>query len=526
MKADLIKTVIFAIIFVVVCRGLSPGDFELSLSVFIFSYLYTLRKKGLILLLGLAFLYSIMPFIKFSAVLAGSITGVVFLCVLTWNKRGKEAIIFLIACLISFITVGLLLLRTPKAILMYLYGCWQIASGFNDAMGTEGSKIDLWFAIIAWALYICLFCYFAFMKRRQDLTYLILSLGVLFLSFKTGFVRQDIHVLYFYSMWLLVFGLYYSKSFANARIAGYTVLLFIFVMFYQGSAKIFSFQNIYICNSVADKLRNLRLSFNLIRGIGAEEQATVNKTQLSKYYPLKTETIRMLSGHTMDVFPCDIAITEAYGFKWHPRPVFQSYSAYTEYLDSVNAKHFSSDSGPEYILYALSTIDGRYAIFDEPTTFRTLLRKYEPCAQDGNFIVLRKNLSADAGTEEYVGTEVGKFRQRILLHRVGEGLFFAKIHIEHNLLGLVRKFLFKPPNVYIAFLNNGKIIDGRVWRFVFSNAANGLFISQYVTNQNDLLKIWKGDIRQDITAIVLLTEHPVFFKDKITVQFFKMPTKK
>jgi hypothetical protein len=327
-------------------------------------------------------------------------------------------------------------------------------------------------------------------------------------------------------MWLSVFGLYSLRSFADAKITGYAVLLFIFALLYQDSMGIFLFPNPYTCNSVADKLRKLRLSFNLFRGIGVEEQITVTETWLSNYYHLKTETVKMLSGHTMDVFPYDIAITEAYGFKWHPRPVFQSYSAYTEYLDLLNAKHFLSDSGPEYVLYALGTIDDRYAIFDEPATFRTLLRKYELCAQDGAFFVLRKNFSADTDTEEYISTEVAKFGQTIPLPKLDNEPLFVKIHIEHNLPGLGRKFLFKPPNVYIAFFNERLLIGGRPWRLVFHNATNGLFISQYIADQNDLLEIWKGDIRQDITGIVLLTRHPAFFKDKITVQFFKMPIKK
>jgi hypothetical protein len=327
-------------------------------------------------------------------------------------------------------------------------------------------------------------------------------------------------------MWLMIFGLYYLKSFADAKIVGYFVLLSIFVMLYQHDARTSFFRNPNIYNSVINKLDNLRLSLNLFRGTGEEEQTTVVETVLRKGYPLRAETVGMLSGHTMDVFPWDIAVTEAYGFKWHPRPVFQSYSAYTEYLDSLNAKHFSLDSRPEYILYALYVFDKRYPIFDEPATFRMLLRKYEPCAQDGDFIVLRKSPFADTSTEEYISAGVGKFKQAIPLPQLGDGLLFAKIHVEHNLLGLVWKFLFKSPDVYIAFISNDKNINGRIRRFVFSNAANGLFISRYVANQSDLLEIWKGNTRQDIHGIALLTEHPAFFKDKITIEFFKMTIRK
>jgi hypothetical protein len=227
----------------------------------------------------------------------------------------------------------------------------------------------------------------------------------------------------------------------------------------------------------------------------------------------------------MDVFPYDIGVAEAYDFNWHPRPVFQSFSAYTEYLDSLNAKYYMSASSPEYILYALGTIDSRYEIFDEPATFRTLLLKYEPCALDRNFIVLHKKDAADIAAEEYAGTEIVKFGETIPVPKCSDGLLFAKIHIEHNLPGMVRKILYKSPDIYVTLFNNDTVIGTKEQKFVFSNAANGLFVSQYISDQNSLLEVWKGNIQQDITSIVFQTKYPEFFKDKITVEFFKITKK-
>lgn len=212
------------------------------------------------------------------------------------------------------------------------------------------------------------------------MVYLVLGFGTLFLSFKQGFIRQDYeHIDYFYMMWLMVFGLYSLKSFANTKIFGYTVLLFTFVIFCQYMTEIYSLPKLY---STANNIKDSRLCLDLLsRSSSAKQLTLMTKTILQKYYRLKTETVRMLTGHTVDVLPYDIAVTEAYGLQWHPRPVFQSYSAYTEYLDSLDAKYFLSASSPEYILYALGAIDSRYGIFDEPATFRTLLLKYEPCTR-------------------------------------------------------------------------------------------------------------------------------------------------
>lgn len=529
IKANLINTVIFAIIFIAVFRAAFSGsDFGLLLSIFIFSYLYVLGRKRPLLLFGLVFLHSILPFIKFSHALAGLVIGVAFLFVLVRDKRGKEAFVFLISGILVFTMVSLLLLGSPKAVVMYLYGCLQISGGYSDAMGLNGivvfygAKSQLLLSIIAWLSYIGLFSYNAFKKRRSDIIYLVFAFSLLFISFKHGFVRHDLHVVYFYSMWMLVFALYYLKSFHEAKIVRYMVLLLTLIMFYQ-YVNISAVSERYTGSGIYDKAKNLQLSYNLLRGVGTERQEEQVKNGISRFYELKAETIKMLSGYTIDIFPWDIAITELYGFRWHPRPVFQSYSAYTAYLDLLNAKHFSSDYAPEYVLYAMKSIDGRYPIFDEPATFRTLLQKYEPFAVDGKFIVLRRKDNVETGTEEYLQKAAVGFGDIIALPRVEDGLLFAKIYVEYNLLGYVSKFLFKPPEVYFGFLKNRQPIGTH--RFIFSNAENGLFLSRHIADRDDLHRVWRGDTKENLSEIAILTKHPAFFKDKITVEFFKVVTK-
>jgi len=143
-----VNTIVLTFIFIVVFRAFCSGsDFGLPLSVFVFSYLYVLGKRQLPLLPGIAFLYSVLPFIKFSYVLMVCITGIVFLFVLIWDKRYKEAIIFTISGLAALIMLSLLLLGSPKATVMYLKGCLQISSGYSDAMAIDGNKYQLLFSL-------------------------------------------------------------------------------------------------------------------------------------------------------------------------------------------------------------------------------------------------------------------------------------------------------------------------------------------------------------------------------------------
>jgi hypothetical protein len=291
-----------------------------------------------------------------------------------------------------------------------------------------------------------------------------------------------------------------------------------FLILFQCGSGLSKSKNNYLRNGFMRKLENLNSGCNLLKSTGEEKQSAF-KTKIRQRYNLKPETLKMLSKNTMDIIPHDTVIAEAHDLNWAPRPIFQSYSAYTEYLDSLNAKYFSESSAPEYILYTVSSIDDRYPIFDEPATFRTLLQKYKPCGQDGNFLILRKKPSPDVYTEEIIKTETVKFRDIIPTPPAGNRPLFAKIYVDLNFPGLVRNSLFKPPIVYIVFLNGEKIIGDRSWRLVTSNATNGVYVSKYI-DMNSLLEAWKGNNQQDITGIALVTEHPAFFKKKIRVEFF------
>jgi hypothetical protein len=168
----------------------------------------------------------------------------------------------------------------------------------------------------------------------------------------------------------------------------------------------------------------------------------------------------------------------------------------------------------------MKSIDGRYPFFDEPATFRVLLRRYEPCGRDGEFIILRRKSTVDTRAEQYIGKAVARFGEEITLPKIDDGLLFAKIHIEYNLLGQVSKFLFKPPKVHFGFFNNGQNIGA--YRFIFSNAGNGVFLSQYIDSFDSFCKVFSGNISRNLTAISFFTSYPVCFNDEITIEFFKV----
>ena len=118
---------------------------------------------------------------------------------------------------------------------------------------------------------------------------------------------------------------------------------------------------------------------------------------------------------------------------------------------------------------------------------------------------------------------VAKFGELIPLPKVEEGQLFARIHVEYNLLGDMLKFLFKPPKVYFGFFNNGQRLS--IYRFILSNAENGLFLTQYIDSYDSPCQLFMGNIEENISEISVFTEYPVCFNDKIILEFFKVGVK-
>jgi hypothetical protein len=68
---------------------------------------------------------------------------------------------------------------------------------------------------------------------------------------------------------------------------------------------------------------------------------------------------------------------------------------YTVALDAQSAKFFTESRASDKIIYGPSgnisfSLDGRYALFDAPATFRTLLANYKPVAYNDNYLILAR----------------------------------------------------------------------------------------------------------------------------------------
>jgi hypothetical protein len=110
---------------------------------------------------------------------------------------------------------------------------------------------------------------------------------------------------------------------------------------------------------------------------------------------------------TYDVYSYDQADLFALGLKWSPRPVFQSYSAYTPKLAALNAAHLSGPAAPDHLLFAVQEIDGRLPALDDGASWVPILERYQLRAK-GRRLLLDRNASPRKTRRQTVGTWRGK----------------------------------------------------------------------------------------------------------------------
>jgi hypothetical protein len=229
----------------------------------------------------------------------------------------------------------------------------------------------------------------------------LLLLPVVAFEFKEGFVRADaLHEAAFFSVVIVVGGILLAAATSplmtelrTGLLGTASVAVGICLAFLLGSGMQMPLL------SVSATASGYRYAWTMVTDSAAREaQGTSTEARARAYYDLSPSLVAQLATGTVDVLPVDIALVYGYGFAWDPRPVLQSYSAYTTYLDDSDAAHFASATGPDRLLFADSSIDGRYPVFDEPATFRTLLQRYRTAGPaTATFLVLSRGGKGEAG---------------------------------------------------------------------------------------------------------------------------------
>ena len=189
---------------------------------------------------------------------------------------------------------------------------------------------------------------------------------------------------------------------------------------------------------------------------------------------------QMLDG-TVDAYPYGSAALIADGLRYTPRPVFESYMAWTPRLTELNAEHLRGASAPQWLWVGIDSVDERYALFDDAPSWLEMIRRYD-VAGSSDRLLLRKSASVRPLALASLGSNRGRFNEDLALPDAP--LLWLAIDLQPTLLTRVEEILARPPVIYVEIVT----ADGKRagYRTPVALLHAGFLVSPHVTSIADL----------------------------------------
>jgi len=515
---------------------------EIVISAILLLYVYYLRtyqsgrSSNIALCASASILLAVASLIKYNYAADAILLLTAFGIVLGFRWK-RQFGMWLVAASLYLVSVLLLWAASGQSIFnfeLFVLGGIQVTIGYASAMALSDVWWERAFGVASIVTVLLTLLYYLKYRSITLPSLIALSLGPMFVTFKSVYVRQSAtHTAAFYlfvepllAIISIVTVVEIARDFKRIRriVPALAPLLLVIMLIFLPTMSLNEPAILNVNTSyAASKISNYDYGFSLFGNeqLGEAYLSSI-KANVRNDYQLSPVLAQDIGNSSVDIFPWDIALVWAYDMNWSPRPVFQSYNAYTTWLDQINAAHFSSASAPEYVLFGYGSVDSRYALFDEPETFRTILCRYQYVTSDANFALLRLTQTQQCGNAIEIGETFANMGQSILIPQTNDSLY-ARVSINYSFLGSVANILYKPADVYVSFqLSNGSLTNP--YRFIPGNAEDGVYVSEYVDSFNSLTRLFQGQTNLGVKALMFTSQDPAQYQPSIKIQYFQVRT--
>lgn len=312
------------------------------------------------------------------------------LAVLATGRNWRLSLVAFVASAASmFLVLWLLVGQAITDLPSYIRAAVEISTGYSESMGMIDPNVH-WAVGVA-GLAVAILAGMVW-QRSADLSWrdrvvLWILFGIIvFASYKAGFTRAGVGIAIFLATLLALWPVVSQRS--VSWVAACTPVAGLLAAFLAVLA-----MSIPSLMNPLGRVKSLREETETVL-IGRAEGAAQTAASLRAQFGLPPEALSLLEGQTVDIQPWQAAIAYAYPeMIWRPEPVFQAYSAYTPYLDQLNASFLAGDKAADRMLWlspsgAALSIDWRNFWFDAPAAKVEMLCRYVPLASTPTWQVL------------------------------------------------------------------------------------------------------------------------------------------
>jgi len=407
--------------------------------------------------------------------------GLHFINLWVFKKIAPVKLIFIIVFFVVLLIASALVLHV--SVFSYTFGSLDLIKGFNDIMyldeshpHIENNLYLLFFAILFWFLYILWEQVKA--KKYSLIIYTVFGIMFIFLLQKQGVLRNDSSHLYeFFSVAPLMFLCGFAGIENQKPHLKYSLVFVLFALFFIADYK------------TIDRSFSLRLT-----GPSAYIEQVNNYDPLNyfnhpnkRYIPKRV--LDSIGRKSVDVFPWDSEYALENKLNYKPRPVFQSFTAFTETMEKMNYDYYVKQA-PDILIYDYDAIDGRYPFNEESQVNLFILNNYKLVdsftSNERPRIILKRN--SKTAPLQLKEVKKGKVELKDEINITGAN--FIKLDLQYSLRGKIITFLHKPPHLQICYLRD----DGQWFRYKTSVELlkAGIFVGDLVTNDDEYQDLITG----------------------------------
>jgi hypothetical protein len=423
---------------------------------------------------GALVLIGLLPFLKLTGFMigAGALAGYLLERLF---RRSRKMIPELAAAIVipaSVIALSLLFTSVPAA-LDYVRASGEITSGYSAAMSYPGANIELVSALEALAVLACLLWLQAASSGAILFRFFVLLLAFpIFASFKHGFVRQDVHTNNFFCFIALALALV-ALTVKLDRTSSTRVipLAIVFFIIWQDTISHGAVRNLHH-PSGAKAAQMLWGAFRFDRLKQNLDSSVATFPEDSKIEP---DLLKIIGDSPVASLSIDFTNLAAAGINLKLYPVFQRYSAYTPYLDHLNAE-WVRDKGPRYLVFDGGSIDGRDPWAETPAMWLEVYRWYDTRVLGPRNLLLERRNTPRFGTLETIGRFAIPFTGELDLPASADPIFWT-MKCDYSTRGKLEKLLFRLPSALMSFhRTNGTSRSARVIPAVLVSPVMGNYL--------------------------------------------------
>ena len=443
--------------------------------------------------------------------------------------------------MVSLASFYICLLFFHVDVINYVKFSLPLIANYNDAMYLPIELTDKIFLLaVLDVLFFVIIILLSFFRKNASQNLKANGLGYLlctfflYLLFKNGFVRADYHMSTFFYCFPLFLLLVISEL--KLLIKKYSRWLIVLALAVTSLAfPVFQYGTLQPYNYLVEIL---------VPYAGSLTGDTQNMPNDEQMY-LSETILHEIKDKTVDILPWDIAIADLNHLNYKPRPIPQSYSAYSKQLDSINAAFISSVNKPCYLIITNKTIDNRYPFWDESITKQAIRLNYhfvsafKLCTQNeqkngtgrathsdsGNiplsaFLLLKANEPNTVRTPLLKKLNEFNWGEAIKINCPDSIPVYMTLSANYSMIGKIRRIFFQPPPLKICLTYD----DGtkNVFRCIYSLLNTPFLINKTVVGNTELRNFLSGNLKKNkkITGIQIVKEGG--WCENLKVSLYKM----